>query len=545
MHLKIAHQLSLLLAAIVVLVVTSIGGLTVWNLRNGFYDYLRQRDDEQLMRLVKLVERRASADPQLNWLRSNEREAMRELMDDFYERPYRPQAQKNPEAYAEPHRRGPPDRANGPRGPWPPPDAPDSAHPWAPPGPLARPDRPVERPNAQTMRPPPPPPSSAGYGALRDRVLIRDARGQWVAGREQPASAPKSLRAILVNQVEVGTISLVAEPLPDTTDLSFLRRQYTGMALAALLTVLVSLVAGFWLAKRWSRPLQALQRASRDIAQGERNVHVPPAGAFELAELAADINTMTAELARLERTRRTWLAYISHELRTPLSVLRGEIESIEDGIRQPTPALMARLRDEVMQLTRLVDDLHTLAVADVDGMPCTFSEAEVGTALRGVVQRFQGPAEHAGLVLQILPPDDAPEWTAHWDVGRVDQLLANLLTNSLRYTHAPGRITVNWQRKGNDLLLTVEDTAPGVNDTDLPHLFDPLFRADASRQRDTKIHHASGLGLAIVRSITSAHQGHVTARHSPLGGLAVQVTLPLQPVHTQGKPTAPPKVTQA
>jgi len=72
-----------------------------------------------------------------------------------------------------------------------------------------------------------------------------------------------------------------------------------------------------------------------------------------------------------------------------------------------------------------------------------------------------------------------------------------------------------------------------------------LFRADASRQRETKIHHASGLGLAIVRSITSAHQGHVTARHSPLGGLAVQVTLPLQPVHTQGKPTAPPKVTQA
>ena len=116
MHLKIAHQLSLLLAAIVVLVVISIGGLTVWNLRSGFNDYLRVRDDEQLMRLVKLVERRAAADPQLKWLRTNEREAMRELMDDFYERPYRPHGPPGPQSAAGPadaHRRGPPDRARG------------------------------------------------------------------------------------------------------------------------------------------------------------------------------------------------------------------------------------------------------------------------------------------------------------------------------------------------------------------------------------------------------------------------------------------------
>lgn len=123
--------------------------------------------------------------------------------------------------------------------------------------------------------------------------------------------------------------------------------------------------------------MRALQQASRAIAQGKRDTHVEPTGALEMAELAADINAMTAELARLETTRRTWIAQISHELRTPLSVLRGEIESIEDGVRHPTPAMMGRLRrDEVMQLTRLVDDLHTLSVADVDGMRCTFSSRD-------------------------------------------------------------------------------------------------------------------------------------------------------------------------
>ena len=543
MHLKIAHQLSLLLAAIVVLVVISIGGLTVWNLRSGFNDYLRVRDDEQLMRLVKLVERRAAVDPQLNWLRTNEREAMRELMDDFYERPYRPQGPPGPQSAASPadaHRRGPPDRAHGPRAPWPPPDGPNRGHPWAPPGPPPPADIAPEQAPVQTQRPPPPqPPPVGGAGALRDRVLIRDAQGQWVAGREQATAAAKSVRAIKVNQIEVGTMSLVAEPMPDTTDLSFLRRQYQGLGLAALGTVLVALLAGFWLASLWSRPLRALQQASRAIAQGKRDTHVEPAGALEMAELAADINAMTAELARLETTRRTWIAQISHELRTPLSVLRGEIESIEDGVRQPTPAMMGRLRDEVMQLTRLVDDLHTLSVADVDGMRCTFSPGMVGPALEDVVQRFQAQAQQLGLTLHYLPPDNAPQLTAEWDFGRIEQLLANLLTNSLRYTQAPGRITVSWQRQNDHLLLSVEDTAPGVSDADLPRLFDPLFRADASRQRTADTRHASGLGLSIVRSIALAHRGQVSVQQSALGGLAVHVTLPLCPEQVRAK--SPPQ----
>lgn len=544
MHLKIAHQLSLLLAAIVVLAVVSVGGLTVWNLRSGFNNYLSQRDDEQLMRLVKLVERRAASDPQLNWLRHNEREAMRELMDDFYDRPYRPQNPQrlpNLQGPADNHPPGPPERAFGTREPWPPGDGPSGRNHFGPPRAPPPNGADLERSTAQAQRPrpapPPPPPPGAGPGALRDRVLIHDSQGRWVAGRDQPAHAPKSVRAIKVNQVEVGTISLVAEPMPDTTDLSFLRRQYTGLGFAALGTVLVALLAGFWLANLWSRPLRALQQASRAIAQGKRDTHVVPTGALEMAELAADINAMTAELARLETTRRTWIAQISHELRTPLAVLRGEIESIEDGVRQPTPAVMARLRDEVLQLTRLVDDLHTLSVADVDGMACTFAPGLVGPAFESIAQRFQEHAHKAGLALQYLPPNNTLQLAAQWDFGRIEQLLSNLLTNSLRYTHAPGRINVSWQPQGDHVLLTVEDTAPGVSDADLPRLFDPLFRADAARQRTADAQHASGLGLSIVRSIVRAHQGQVSARHSALGGVAVHVTLPLQPGQARAKPS--------
>jgi len=521
MHLKIAHQLSLLLAAMVVLAVAGVGGLTVWNLRSGFTDYLRQRDDEQLMRLVQLIERRAVRDPQFNWLRADEREAMRELMDEFYGRPYRLQGGSGP-----PAREG----GVGPRfhrdavGSWQS-AAPEQGQREEDAGRAPH----LQRPPRPWPPPPPPPPGAAGGGALRDRVLIRDAQGRWVAGRPQPADAPKSVRAIKVNQMEVGTVTLVAEPVPDNADLNFLRRQYTGLGLAAAGTVLLALLAGFGLASLWSRPLRALQQASRAIAQGQRQVHVVPTGAQELAELAGDINAMTAELARLEATRRTWIAQISHELRTPLQVLRGELEAIEDGVRQPTLAIMGRLRDEVNQLTRLVNDLHTLSVADVEGMRCTFAPAKIGPALAAVVQRFTPQAQRAGLMLTYQPPEDAPPPVAEWDFGRVEQLLANLLTNSLRYTQAPGVVSVSWQVQGQQVLLTVEDTAPGVSAADLPRLFDPLFRVDASRQRSVDTEHASGLGLSIVRSIAQAHQGSATAHHSPQGGLQVRVRLPLYP----------------
>jgi two-component system sensor histidine kinase BaeS len=506
MPLKIAHQLSLLLTAMVVLAVACVGGLTVWNLRSGFTDYLRQRDDEQLMRLTQMIERRAASDPQLQWLRANEREAMRELMDEFYGRQFHPLQSAD---FGHPPPRGlrP---GQDPR-----------------PGP-ARPD--WQRP------PPPPPPPGTGGGALRDRVLIRDAQGQWVAGREPPSDAPKSVRAIKVNQVEVGTVTLVAEPVADSADLSFLRKQYVGLGLATLGTVAVALAAGFWLSSLWSRPLRALQQASRAIAKGRRDVQVAPAGSLEMAELASDINAMTAELARLESTRRTWIAQISHELRTPLSVLRGEIESIEDGVRQPTPALMGRLRDEVNQLTRLVDDLHTLSVAGIKGLNCTFTPGKVGPALAAVVQRFAPQAQQAGLSLAYTPPDNAPPCTAMWDFGRVEQLLANLLTNSLRYTQAPGRIAVRWHCTHGQVHVHVEDSAPGVSNADLPRLFDPLFRADTSRRRTPGMPHASGLGLSIVKSIAQAHHGQVSAHHSPLGGLEVHVTLPLQPDERQATP---------
>jgi two-component system sensor histidine kinase BaeS len=332
------------------------------------------------------------------------------------------------------------------------------------------------------------------------------------------------VRAIKVEGVEVAFAELIAEPEPEGLDARFLQRQYQHLFWAALGTIFVAVLAGWWMAARWSGPLRTLQRATRDIARGRRTQPLVPAGALEISQLMDDVNHMTVALARMEAARRQWIAQISHELRTPLSVLRGEMEAIEDGARQPTPAVMASLGEEVAQLHRLVDDLHTLSVADMDGLRCQFSDGDAHAHLWRIAQRFEVKARAQGLVL-AMPPKDAPIIPAHWDWGRIEQMLGNLLTNSIRYTDAPGSIAADWRSDGRLLTLTVDDSAPSVNAADIRELFEPLFRADRARQRGSE--HGSGLGLSIVRSIAQAHRGTASAQVSSRGGLQLIIRLPL------------------
>jgi two-component system sensor histidine kinase BaeS len=465
-RLRIATQLSLLITATVVMAVVVVGGLSAINLRQGFNDYRQIRDEEQLNRLVALIEQRSENDPSLAWLRDDP-DPMRRLLDTFEGKPPRG------------------DRQAGPR---------------------------------------PPRPPEGRRGNFGERLYLRDTTGHRLLGRPAPEQVKRTVRAIKVQGQEVAFVELGAEPEMAGVDARFLQFQYQRLAWAALGTILVAMLAAWAMAARWSGPLRTLQRATREIARGRTHKPLEPTGALEIAQLMEDVNTMTTALARLEATRREWIAQISHELRTPLSVLRGEMEALEDGARQPTPQVMASLREEVLQLNRLVDDLHTLSVADLGGMRCNFSDGEAHTHLRRVTERFAPKAKQQGLALQ-LPHADRSAIPAHWDWGRIEQMLGNLLTNSLRYTDAPGSIAVDWKCDGRLLTLTVEDSAPGVSPADMKVLFEPLFRADQARQRGTE--HGSGLGLSIVRAIVNAHQGTVSAGPSPRGGLQMVVHLPL------------------
>jgi two-component system, OmpR family, sensor histidine kinase BaeS len=314
----------------------------------------------------------------------------------------------------------------------------------------------------------------------------------------------------------------------DATEGNFLRKQYLGIFVVSGSLVLLALASAWWVARRWAQPLQAVQDAAARIARGEFDVRVAVnqrdvGRSDEIGDLVRDINKMAEGLQRLERARRRWVADISHELRTPLAVLRGEIEALADGIRPLNPEAILSLRDEVIQLGSLVNDLHLLAMSDLDALPCQFSEIDAVKLVQQIAHRFEARATSAGLTIGITL-DGADTMLVCWDHTRIEQLLGNLLENSLRYTDAPGHIMLTMKCAGDQITIEVEDSAPGVPATDLPHLFEPLYRANATRSRHCG---GSGLGLAICEAIVKSHSGRIEASQSLLGGLRVHIALPV------------------
>jgi two-component system sensor histidine kinase BaeS len=235
-----------------------------------------------------------------------------------------------------------------------------------------------------------------------------------------------------------------------------------------------------------------------------------------------NINQMAHALKKLEASRRQWIADISHELRTPLTVLRGEIDALIDNIIVMSPQALLSLREEVQQLSALVDDLHLLAMADLRALPCYFEDVEAAALIAGVVQRFARRAAEMKITLTLAADLPDPIWV-RWDARRIEQLLGNLLDNSLRYTDAPGQTTVAIHAVEEHVVITVEDSTPSVAQHDLSRIFEPLYRADVSRSKKAG---GSGLGLAICDQIAKAHHGSLRATASSLGGLRFTLELP-------------------
>jgi len=240
----------------------------------------------------------------------------------------------------------------------------------------------------------------------------------------------------------------------------------------------------------------------------------------ELGRLAEDFNRLAQALERNEQLRRRFMADVSHELRTPLAIVKGELEAIEDGVRPLSRESLASLNHEVAALGKLVDDLYQLALADVGALAYRKEPVEITQLLQEAVDSLGERFNERRLSVET---DLAPA-RAFADGDRLTQAFRNLLENSLRYTDAGGRVRIVARRHAGKIRIVVEDSDPGVPAQAMPHLFERFYRVDGSRSRANG---GAGLGLAICRSIVEAHDGEIKARSSPLGGLAVEIELPV------------------
>jgi two-component system sensor histidine kinase BaeS len=497
MRLRLVHTLSLWLLAAVATSVLAMGSITAWNLGQGFSAYLQARDLERLDKFVAQVIAKLAAAGGLQALQRQQIDwsaLLHDLALDEGDARARP---------GEPFSNGPP-----------------GARPGGPP-PMDGPPRPRPGPGE---RPPMPPPGGPGSG-FGDRVALFDMQGRQLMGRPLRAGVDSPVERKL--DLDGRTVAVVRlQPIDresDANEARFLRAQYVGMAGVALLLLLTALGVAAWLSRQWARPLAAVREATSRIAHGELGVRVPLSRSDEIGDVVINVNLMAESLQRMEGARRRWMADISHELRTPLAGLRGEAEALLDGVRPLTRAAVVSLHEDMLRLNALVDDLHLLAMADLHSLPCRLADSDAVELVRDTVRRFENRALAAGLTLSCdaMPPHLA----VLWDPARIEQLLSNLLENSLRYTDAPGRMKVALTVEGNQVRLSVADSAPGVAEADLERLFEPLYRADTARGRHNG---GSGLGLAICVAIAQAHGGRMTAQPATLGGLLITVVLPIQ-----------------
>jgi signal transduction histidine kinase len=279
----------------------------------------------------------------------------------------------------------------------------------------------------------------------------------------------------------------------------------TVVLAAVLVAAVVSIVLAIAMARMLARPIAEVGSAARRIAEGDYAARVPREGPEEIASLADSFNQMATSLEEQERMRRDFIANAAHELRTPLTNLQGYLEALRDGVIVADRSTYESLWDEAERLVRLSRSLDALAEGDAATSPPDLEPIDLAAAVRSAVELAQPAIERAGLRLSVDVP---PTLAARANPDHLAQVLANLLSNAVRYTPAGGLVSVRAERRSGDLLVSVGNSGEPIPPDDLARLFERFYRVEKSRDQARG---GAGIGLAIVKQLVEAGGGRVGA----------------------------------
>lgn len=376
---------------------------------------------------------------------------------------------------------------------------------------------------------------SAKLRGSNENILIFDASGHLVyssASRfQRPAPTQGTSHAqvqkafdttgqtiiVMAGRQYLGTIILSAQ-LPSSLDQRW-SNSFSGFLALLLMLMLIA----WFIGPAVMKPLAAMSQAARRIANNELDVQLPCSPVKEIAQVADAFVIMSNALraaiyrqAELEQERRWFISAIAHDLRTPLFSLRGYLEALETGVAR-TPEQVEKYivlsQKKAATLERLIGDLFAYVQLEYLEMPPTFEQVEFGSFLQKMVDSWQPQASGKGIRLVAHGP--AQPCLLQGDEHLLARAVENVLDNALRHTPPGGSIWVRWRQQSDRLFFSVIDTGSGIPPKDIPYLFAPLYRGEASRNRQTG---GAGLGLAIARRILVAHGGDLTVANVPTGG---------------------------
>ncbi|HEY7736941.1 MAG TPA: ATP-binding protein [Candidatus Limnocylindrales bacterium] len=337
-------------------------------------------------------------------------------------------------------------------------------------------------------------------------------------------SAAVGLAILLVGVMVVGADAFMTMMVGAGDTQEHAREMYDAsvtrvVLVAVVVAVLSSILLALTLARRLAAPLAAIGMAARRVAAGDYAARVPRQGPDELASLADSFNQMAASLQRQEEMRRDFIANAAHELRTPLTNLQGYLEALRDEVIEADATTYDSLLEEAQRLVRLSRSLDALAEGDAATGPPVVEDLDLSAAIRTAVELALPSVERAGLAVHLELPDYLP---ARANADQLAQVLANLLSNAVRYTPSGGRITVRAERRPGDALVSVLNTGDPIPATDLDRVFERFYRVEKSRDPERG---GAGIGLAIVKQLIEAAGGRVGAE-SGTGGTRFWFSLP-------------------
>ena len=430
-----------------------------------------------------------------------------------------------------------------------PPAAPEAPKPPEPPAPPAAPEPsepplPTEPPQApaapgtgEALEPPPLPPPAikpeppqrderelVDQLGLQDRVTLLDAGGHYLAGRHSNGE-PSARRPILMSGTSIGYLVVAKAARPsDAMAGAFLQQMKDSLLLILAASLVLSAVAAVLLAAHFRKPILRLADGARELAAGRYDTRLTISRSDELGELAASFNLLAQKLDQVESSRRQWVADTSHELRTPLSVLRAQLEALQDGVRPASAEGTAAMLRQVLSLNTLIDQLYALARADVGQIECQREKLDLWQLACEQAEAFSD--KFAAARIGFAAQANMGNCVVQADPEHLRQVLTNLFENCIRYCGEGSSIVMAARCIVGDVELTIDDSGPGVPDDSLAHLGERFYRVEGSRSR---AHGGAGLGLALCQRIIAAHGGNIGFARSVHGGLQVRVQLAKAP----------------
>ena len=338
-------------------------------------------------------------------------------------------------------------------------------------------------------------------------IAVVDAAGIIVYGEDQFETGERfvvdgsaDLFPIILDGTQIGT--LVTGPIPFSFESIAVQNFRQSLRIASLIglgtALLISLTLGAGFTRSLTAPIKNLTQAARRMAAGDLKQKVDIQSQDELGELATAFNQMSHDLDKSVAARKQMTADIAHDLRTPLAVLMGYTEPLKDGRLDGSSELFNLMHEEAHHLKHLIDDLHTLAVADTGGLSLAFQTVQPDRLLKDALAAYANLASQQQIELTYHPTGSFSEILV--DPVRFTQALNNLMMNALSHTQAGGKIKLCLEEMSNKKGVTIQisDTGSGISADHLPYIFDRFYRIDQARTRKQGVLN-SGLALAICR----------------------------------------------